>query len=138
MRAVLRLTMLALCGVGFCGTAKAEEPFEPSDGRVARVAVEAGVGVGGTVVGAASLGLLTYGAAVVGGADDRCSVNSFFCISPAAALGFLGAVVGAAGGLGLGVWGGGELMGAHGKLWAAYVGEGVGLGTAIGGSLLVD
>ncbi len=129
---------LGLGGLLLSIPARAGGQFEPADGRPLRITVETGLGIAGTLGGGLALGGLGYGGSLLAGADDDCDGNGFMCLPETVAFAGVGAILGAVGGLGLGVWVGGEVMDANGALWAAYAGEGIGLATAIGVPLLLD
>lgn len=97
-----------------------------SEGRPLRVAAEAGGGVLGGVGG----GLL--GGAV--GAASCSRESGLFCLGPV----MVGAAVGGALGLGLGVWGAGTLADGEGGLGYTLLGTLGGVGTLGVGALLFD
>ncbi len=137
MRAKSAWALLSLSVAPWAKSVRAAD-FDPGEDRPLRVTVEAGLGVAGTVVGGFALGGSAYGVGTMLGADTDCKGGGHFCLPESAGLAVLGGLIGAVGGLGLGVWMGGYSMDGNGKLWAAYAGEGVGLATAIGLPLLLD
>lgn len=114
------------CALLFAPGAAWAQSEPGSEGRPLRIAAEAGGGVlggvGGVLLGGA------FGAA-------SCSRESgLFCVGPV----MLGAAVGGALGLGLGVWGAGTLADGEGGLGYTYLGTLGGLGTLGVGALLFD
>jgi hypothetical protein len=105
--------------------AQAQTRYEPSDGRVGRIAVETGVGLGGTLGGGfvgALLGLVTSGTTSCGPQAPMCIPGGFVW----------GAMLGAVIGQNVGVYASGNAMGANGSYWATLGGQMVGLAGAVG------
>jgi len=120
-------TTLALAFVALVGTQA--HAFDPDDQRGARVAVEAGVGIGGAAVGVVVGGLTGI---LIGELADECD-RSWGCFPHALFGGAIGGVVG----LVSGVYLGGYAMGANGGAGWTVLGGAGGIAVAGGLQLLV-
>ncbi len=104
--------------------------FDPAEDRPWRIAGESLGGVVGGAAGVFSVGLLSYGSCALVDGGGR----GFGCLVPAV----LGAYVGGAAGVSLGVWGAGELAGANGGFGWTLLGTLSGTTVAVTTLLLSD